>query len=95
MVRVSVRQSKIIKGHLLGLVNIWQLGRLALLTDHWDTVRISLSDFVGLGLSLLCKQNIRSIQISVNDEGASRLSGQAKTNVAFGQIHELPREKVI
>ena len=50
-----------VKNNLLGLVDIWQFGRLALLADDWDTVGISLSDFVGLGLSLLCKQNIMPI----------------------------------
>ena len=68
----------IIKGYLLGLVNIWQLGRLALLTDHWDTVRISLSDFVGLGLSLLCKQNIMSNKYSVYDEDHLDSEGRQK-----------------
>lgn len=39
--------------NLLSLVNIWQLGGFTLLADDWDTVRISLSDLVSLGLSLL------------------------------------------
>ena len=38
---------------LLGLINVWQLRGLALLTDHGDSVGVSLSDLVGLRLSLI------------------------------------------
>ena len=48
-----------IREYLLGLVNIWQLGSLALLADDGDTVVVSLSNLVGLGLSLLCEKILK------------------------------------
>ena len=39
--------------NLLGLVNVWLFGSLALLADDWNTIRISLSDLISLSLSLV------------------------------------------
>ena len=59
--------------YLLGLVNVWQFGSLTLLADDWDTVRISLSDLVGLGLSLLYTQKENSKLTNTVNKSNSRI----------------------